>query len=112
MDSVSECTSSPIVRGNRPRTRIDGPAQNGTESRLSIVKSTGVARIDSGGKCSPTATQNGHQERDNRRAALRGWRSRLGAGANRMGTSAGLPEKPTLQGKPGDMLTQARWFGW
>src|SRR5215212_5483267 len=40
------------------------------------------------------------------------WWSIRGAGANRMRTPTGLPEKPTPPGKPADTLTQARWAGW
>ena len=109
MDSESERACTPIVKRHRP-TRIDGPAQNGSESGL--ASSQGANVVPHGLRW--RARSSGFAKRTPGTGELTAgspWRSIRGAGANRMHTSAGLPEKPTSPGKPADTLTQARWVG-
>jgi hypothetical protein len=65
----------------------------------------------SGGECGPPVAPNGLQERDNRRAALRGGRYTEQV-PTAWARPEGLPEKLTPPGKPVDTLTQAQRMGW
>ena len=65
---------------------------------------------ESGVQYHPTVTQNGHTERDNLLVALAGGQHGE-EGTTHTPKQAGLPKKPTPQGKLEDTLTWARDTG-
>jgi hypothetical protein len=72
MDSASERTRVSAAMITRPVTRIDGPDPKWDGLSQGVAIGSRVALISLGGKCGPTVTQNGQQERDNPPGALRG----------------------------------------
>src|SRR5262249_5564637 len=100
-------TCATAVIGNKP-TRVIGLAQKGTVKRVGnrLVLTMHPTSNPADSRSLRPTLKRGKERNKLSTALLRG------AGVHRMPREVGLPKKRTPRGKPGDMLTWARLFGW